>query len=371
MVKIDAELKQNTQAQKENEKALKAGETTAEDYGKAQMELVAKSRQLRQEKSVLNQLLTAEEKANMNAETSYARMSQQLELLKKAYKGLSEEDRNSDYGKDLELTIQNLDAHLKDLAADQGEFQRNVGNYAIACQNGVASTEDLNRVLSINAATIDGCIEQNKALERAKTQLDKQDKDYANTLDRINAKIADNRGRISDVTDVMEKMPRTVEEAEEQNKRLAAALKLVDVNADGAADTIQMYRDRIDQNNEMIQRVTGTNEQYADSLLSIIGINSDFGQSFQALANSGGHSFIDGMTTKVKALGQTLLGLLANPWVLALLGITAVASGVKWWYDYNKGLVEATKLVAQGGAQRGAGRGRHLRQGLPRSACRC
>lgn len=345
LVKIDAELKQNTQAQKENEKALKAGEMTVEDYGKAQTELVARSRQLRQEKSALNQILSAEEKANMNAETSYARMSQQLELLKKAYKGLSEDDRNSDYGKDLEQTIQNLDAHLKDLAADQGEFQRNVGNYAIACQNGVASTEDLNRVLSINANTVDGCIEQNKALERAKTQLDKSDKDYSKTLDSINTKIAENRGRIMDVTDVMEKMPRTVEEAEEQNKRLAAALKLVDVNADGAADTIQMYRDRIDQNNEMIQGVTGSNEQYADSLLSIIGINSDFGQSFQALANSGGHSFIDGMTTKVKALGQTLLGLLANPWVLALLGITAVASGVKWWYDYNKGLVEATKLT--------------------------
>ena len=92
LVKIDAELKQNTQAQKENEKALKAGEMTVEDYGKAQMELVARSRQLRQEKSALNQILTAEEKANMNAETSYARMSQQLELLKKAYKGLSEDN---------------------------------------------------------------------------------------------------------------------------------------------------------------------------------------------------------------------------------------------------------------------------------------
>lgn len=345
LVKIDAELKQNTQAQKENEKALKAGEMTVEDYGKAQMELVARSRQLRQEKSALNQILTAEEKANMNAETSYARMSQQLELLKKAYKGLSEDDRNSDYGKDLELTIQNLDAHLKDLAADQGEFQRNVGNYAIACQNGVASTEDLNRVLGLNASTVDGCIEQNKALERAKTQLDKSDKDYSKTLDRINTKIAENRGHIMDVTDVMDKMPRTVEEAEEQNKRLAAALKLVDVNADGAADTIKAYRDRIDQNNEMIQSVTGSNEQYADSLLSIVGINANFGQSFQALANSGGMSFIDGMNTKVKALGQTLFGLLANPWVLALLGITAVVSGVKWWYDYNKGLVEATKLT--------------------------
>lgn len=345
LVKIDAELKQNTQAQKENEKALKAGEMTVEDYGKAQMELVARSRQLRQEKSALNQILTAEEKANMNAETSYAKMSQQLELLKKAYKELSEEERNSEIGKELLSAIQDSDANLKDLAATQGEFQRNVGNYAIACQNGVASTEDLNRVLSINANTVDGSIEQNKALERAKTQLDKQDKDYANTLDRINAKIAENEAAIKDVADIMDKMPKTVNEAEEQNKRLAAALKLVDVNAGGAEETIKAYRDRIDQNNEMIQRVTGTNEQYADSLLSIIGINSDFGQSFQALANSGGHSFIDGMTTKVKALGQTLLGLLANPWVLALLGITAVASGVKWWYDYNKGLVEATKLT--------------------------
>ena len=76
--------------------------------------------------------MTAEEKAAQTAEGSYAHMSQQLELLKKAYKGLGEEGRNSDYGKELEETIQNLDAHLKDMAADMGEFQRNVGNYAVA-----------------------------------------------------------------------------------------------------------------------------------------------------------------------------------------------------------------------------------------------
>ncbi len=148
-----------------------------------------------------------------------------------------------------------------------------------------------------------------------------------------------------DVSDVMKKMPSTVEEAEEQNRRLAAALKLVDVNADGAADTIKQYRDRMEENKEMIESVTGSNEEYTDSVLSILGVNANFGSSIQALANSGGHSFIDGLNTKVKAFGKTLLGLCANPWVLALLGITAVASGVKWWYDYNKGLVEATKLT--------------------------
>lgn len=345
LMQVEAAFKKNNEAQKANEKALKAGTLSAEEYQQKQAILIAQARQMRQEKSLLNQLLTAEEKANLSVESSYAHMSQQLELLKKAYKQLSEEGRDSEYGKELEETIQNLDAHLKDLAADQGEFQRNVGNYAIACQNGVASTEDLNRVLQLNAATIDGCIEQNKSLEKAKNQLDQSDENYAETLDKINAKIEENRSRIMDVSDVMEKMPSTVEEAEEQNKRLAAALKMVDVNADGASETIQQYRERIDANNEMIERVTGSNEEYADSLLSIIGVNSNFGQSFQSLANSGGHSFIDGLNTKVKAFGKTLMGLIANPWVLALLGIAGVAAGFKWWYDYNDGLVEATKLT--------------------------
>lgn len=342
---VEAALKKNKEAQKANEKALKDGKKTSEEYSVQQLKLVTESRQLRQEKSLLNQLLTAEEKANMSAETSYAHMSQQLELLKKAYKQLSEEGRASEYGQDLEQTIQELDAHLKDLAADQGEFQRNVGNYAIACQNGVASTDDLNRVLQLNAATIEGCIEQNKSLEKAKTQLDQSDESYADTLEKINAKIDENRTRIMDVSDVMSKLPTTVEEAEEQNKRLAAALKMVDVNADGASETIKQYRDRIESNNAMIEQVTGSNEEYADSMLSIIGVNANFGQSLQSLANSGGHSFVDGLNTKVKALGQTLMGLLANPWVLAILGIGGAVAGVKWWFDYNKGLVEATKLT--------------------------
>lgn len=209
----------------------------------------------------------------------------------------------------------------------------------------MASTEDLNRVLSLNAATIDSCIEQNKALEKAKNQLDQTDQNYAGTLEKINAKIEENRLRIMDVSDVLDKMPSTVEEAEAQNKRLAAALKLVDINADGATETIQMYRNRIADNNEMIESVTGTNEEYANSLLSIVGINTEFGQSFQSLANSGGHSFIDGLNTKIKALGKTLTGLLSNPWVLSILGISGVVAGFKWWYDYNKGLVEATKLT--------------------------
>ena len=132
LVKIDRELEQNKKAQKDNEKALSMGRVSMAQFTATQAELIAQHRALAQEKRTLTQLMTAEEKAAQSQEGSYVQMSQQLELLKKAYKDLSDMGRDTDFGKELESTIQNLDAHLKDLAADMGEHQRNVGNYAIA-----------------------------------------------------------------------------------------------------------------------------------------------------------------------------------------------------------------------------------------------
>lgn len=132
LVKINRELEQNKKAQKGNEKALSMGRISLAGFSAKQAELIAQYRSLSQAKKTLTQLMTAEEKAVQSQEGSYVHLSQQLELLKKAYKDLSEEGRNSDLGKEMEEAIQNLDAHLKDMAADMGEFQRNVGNYAVA-----------------------------------------------------------------------------------------------------------------------------------------------------------------------------------------------------------------------------------------------
>lgn len=132
MAKINRQLEINKKQQKDNENALKAGKMSAEEFNKAQLELMASTRDLTQQKRTLNQIMTAEEKANLSVEGSYAQLSQKLELLKKALKDVGVEGRNSEFGQELETTIQNLDAHLKDLAADMGEHQRNVGNYAIA-----------------------------------------------------------------------------------------------------------------------------------------------------------------------------------------------------------------------------------------------
>ena len=105
--------------------AYKEGSVSAEEYTRRELEL-------KTAKQELQKILNNETKMMQAAEGSYQRLSLELERMKMAQKQLNEEQKNGADGQALEKEIQALDAHLKDMAADMGEFQRNVGNYAIA-----------------------------------------------------------------------------------------------------------------------------------------------------------------------------------------------------------------------------------------------
>lgn len=88
---------------------------------------------------------------------------------------------------------------------------------------------------------------------------------------------------------------------------------------------------------------------YGDKLKETLGLNSAFGKSLLALGRGGAESkaVFTAIGDGAKALGKTLLGLLSNPVFLAIAGIAAAGAAFKWWYDYNAGLVEATRLTQQ------------------------
>lgn len=88
---------------------------------------------------------------------------------------------------------------------------------------------------------------------------------------------------------------------------------------------------------------------YGDKLKETLGLNSAFGESLLALGRGGAESkaVFTAIGDGAKALGKTLLGLLSNPVFLAIAGIGAAGAAFKWWYDYNAGLVEATRLTQQ------------------------
>lgn len=80
--------------------------------------------------SELRQSLNNSFKLDAAAATSMNALSQSLARMRMTYRELTEEERNSPFGKELISSIQQADAKIKQLDATIGNHQRNVGNYA-------------------------------------------------------------------------------------------------------------------------------------------------------------------------------------------------------------------------------------------------
>lgn len=88
---------------------------------------------------------------------------------------------------------------------------------------------------------------------------------------------------------------------------------------------------------------------YGDRLKEALGLNNAFGNSILALGKGGeeAKSAFTAMADGAKSLGKTLLTLLTNPVFLGITGVAGAGAAFKWWYDYNNGLIEATRLTQQ------------------------
>lgn len=135
LARYTAEMKANKDAQKQVNEQEKQGLITQEQAIQKRATLMAAYDKTKFAAQELTKILAAENKEANAVQGSYQQLSQKLERLKMAYKQMNDAQKASAGGKELEKEIQNLDAHLKDLSADMGEHQRNVGNYAIAAQN--------------------------------------------------------------------------------------------------------------------------------------------------------------------------------------------------------------------------------------------
>ena len=143
LARYTAEMKANKDAQKQVNEQEKQGLITAEQAIQKRATLMAAYDKTKFAAQELTKILAAENKEANAVQGSYQQLSQKLERLKMAYKQMNDAQKASAGGKELEKEIQNLDAHLKDLSADMGEHQRNVGNYAIAAQSMKSTLREL------------------------------------------------------------------------------------------------------------------------------------------------------------------------------------------------------------------------------------
>ncbi len=511
--------KEQRQAINELNKKYKEQKVSTDDYEARLKTLQQTLRRVTAEKKEVAKTMAIEERMNATASGTYDNLRQQLEFYKSALKQIPQDalatPEEQERIQRLRDAVSDLVTELKYQGELMGEHQMNVGNYAsamggagvnikevnryledyrVATVNGKASTEDIARVMGIEATTTEQLIAQNKALTTAITQVDQSEAGAKDTIDQMNAKILENKLKILDVDSVMAAHATTLEEAKAQNKTLlqaqqllnlttedgkakfaeygqriaenrqflaehasalreneeaskselnaleaanaalatqattiaeaeaqnkvlnaaikevniteedaieriaqyrakieendatiskfngklmeneqlfrsaenalntdaqsaseaakqneilAEAINQVNKHADGAKEKINQYNAKIKENERVIQSNQKASEGMVNTMAQMLGVNTRFGTSMQSLATSAanGGNVITGLTTKVKAFGSTLTGLLANPYVLAFLGIAGVVAGFKWWYDYNKGLVEASRLT--------------------------
>ena len=120
------------QEQADWNKKLKDGTVLTDQYNSVMTKLNSDLREHQAESKRLNLVMNAQEKEMNTTIGTYEKLSQQLELMKKALKAMSDEEKNTAGGMKLAEAVDELDLALKKSARSMGENQRNVGDYKIA-----------------------------------------------------------------------------------------------------------------------------------------------------------------------------------------------------------------------------------------------
>lgn len=180
------------------------------------------------------------------------------------------------------------------------------------------------------------------------TALGEQVKDYKSTIRELSKEVQNNiktekeqdgslrslRAELSNATKAYDSLSKA-----ERNGAKGEALK----------EHINKITDTLKDAEEETQRFYRNVGNYEESIKSALGVNSNFANSIINMSKNGkGFSgVLKGVKKDVKAFGSTLMGFMSNPVFLSLAGIAGAGVAFKWFFDYNKGIEESTKLTKE------------------------
>ncbi|MDO5760695.1 MAG: hypothetical protein Q4Q06_06700, partial [Bacteroidota bacterium] len=204
IIDIKKKIQELTKQQAEYTKQLQDCTLSEQEYNK---KMVVNENSIKALKKVLldqNNTLTEQYKQTDLVTGSMNQLSGKLSALKRAYRNLSEEERNSDFGTQIKTQAKELNDRLKELEAEYGQFGRNVGNYNEAAQivAGSLKTELKNltdQLTNLALAGKQGTEEYEQLVEKAAQIRDA----IADTREDINNRASDS-ANIDALSDAMQ-----------------------------------------------------------------------------------------------------------------------------------------------------------------------
>lgn len=177
--------------------------------------------------------------------------------------------------------------------------------------------------------------QQTKSLRKQKQDLSQSVQNEIKQQNMLDGSLRSMRAQLSTLT----KQYDALSKAERDNVNVGGKLK-TQINAitkelKSAEEGTERYYRNVGNYKNAILDTIGANTMFGSSLTNIVNIEGGFKGAMAAMGNS------------VKAFSASLGALLTNPVFLAVAGIAGAGVAFKWWYDYNDGLAEATRLTRE------------------------
>lgn len=187
-------------------------------------------------------------------------------------------------------------------------------------KEGTISREEYNREMELSRTRITQYSAQVRALRKEVQNNIKTENELKGSLTQL-------RAALSNLTAQYDKLSQAEREGAKGNQ-LQTKIKAITDQLKGAEEeTGRFYRN-----------VGNYEEAIKNAIVPTNGLSS----SLFKLAEGG-----DSAGVKINAFRKAVLSLAKNPYFLAVAGVTGVGVAFKWWYNYNEGLVKATRLTQQ------------------------
>lgn len=177
--------------------------------------------------------------------------------------------------------------------------------------------------------------QQTKALTAEKRVLQKEVQNEYKVQTEQNGSLKALRAELSKVTQEYDALSRAERNNGAEGKRLSKQINDLTKEIKDAEFATQRYYRNVGNYEQSILNAIGLNGRFGSSIVNITNVSGGVQGAFTAMGNS------------AKAFGSALMGLMSNPVFLAIAGIVGVGMAFKWWYDYNEGLAEATRLTRE------------------------
>lgn len=231
---------------------------------------------------------------------------------------------------------------------DNGAAIKKVADLSRKIEENKQHVKDLRKAIKELDETSDNYAEQVQAINEEIAATNAQSTEYKRTVGDLNRVLANSVRESINNEGALKSLRAELSRLTDEYDSLSESQR-IGVRGDELQKQIATINEKIKGGEEATGRFFRSVGSYEEAIKNALGLNQGFASSILGMADGmeGVNGIIPGLKSNIAGLGGAFKALSANPAFLTVFGIAKVGEAVKFWFDFNKGLSEATRLTEQ------------------------